>query len=293
MQEIYTENIPKEEEIQVFLENLNDLSIHNKIINNAIEFSTKIPNVEAIYIMGSLALDTADIFSDIDFYVMINQTSEIDEIKSLYLSNLFNFGKVIHVFQSNAYSKNSIIYFKPYIKFDLMIDHYEKMINNWRLGKRAKLVFDRNGLGRKAMIEANEISFDLKKYELEIRNLAIELPSFCYNIAGYMLRGEYITSIDFVAWIRRLLMRISGFLIGIWDEGTRRAEARFPEEIISFYYQIKISKINDVWSCLNVFLKWYSQWLIPLFEKFNIPHAGEEVPLMKGILSKLKMSFDT
>jgi len=83
MQLIYKENIPNEKEIQNFLSNFEDLTYHQQVIDKVVEFSKNIPNIEAIFIMGSLALDIADIFSDIDFYVMISQNSELNEVKNM------------------------------------------------------------------------------------------------------------------------------------------------------------------------------------------------------------------
>jgi predicted nucleotidyltransferase len=286
------ENIPVVKEIDFFFEDIENIDHHMQIIDKALEFSKNIAEVEAIFIMGSIALETADIFSDIDFFVMINESRAFDNIKKEYLSNLNNFGDVIHIFQSNAYSKNSIIYFKPYIKFDLVIEEYDKLVNDWRLGKRGKILYDRNGLGQKALNKSRESSFKIDKYMLEIKNVAIELPSFCYNIAGYMIRGEIITSIDFIAWIRRLLIRISGFLLDIQDEGTRRAEKRFPEEIISFYHQIKIKEINDIWKCIEIILIWFSNWMVPHFNRLNIEHVKDEIPIIKYMISKLKKVYD-
>jgi predicted nucleotidyltransferase len=288
---INKENIPKVKEIDFFFENFDSIDHHKQIIEKALKFSKNIAEVEAIFIMGSIALEKADIFSDIDFFVMINENRVFDDIKNDYLSNLSNFGEVIHIFQSNAYSKNSIIYFKPYIKFDLVIEEYDKLVKDWRLGKRGKILFDRNGLGQKALNNSRETSFNIDKHMLEIKNVAIELPSFCYNIAGYMIRGEIITSIDFIAWIRRLLIRISGFLLDIQDEGTRRAEKRFPKDIIFFYHQIKIKEINDIWNCLEIILNWFSDWMVPHFNRLNIEHVNDEIPIIKYMISNLKKEY--
>ena len=47
--------------------------------------------------------------------------------------------------------------------------HYDKISNNWRLGKGGKLLYDRNELGKKAMNNAEKISFNLSKHEIEIK----------------------------------------------------------------------------------------------------------------------------
>jgi len=108
-----------------------------------------------------------------------------------------------------------------------------------------------------------------------------------------MLRGEDVTIIDFVAWIRRKMLRISGFLLGMWDEGTRRAEQRFPKGLIQYYERCKIKEMEGVWDCLMVFLEWYSDWMVPKLEEHEIVHAGPEVSGIKSAIIKLKERFST
>ncbi|TFF84137.1 MAG: nucleotidyltransferase domain-containing protein [Promethearchaeota archaeon] len=292
-QAVYHQNIPDRKELNTFLKDLDTLSFHQKIIEKALNIAKELPEVEAVLLLGSLAVNTADIFSDVDFYVLIKDKKHIQKIKDHFLQNLTTIGKPIHIFGSNAYPNSSIVYFKPFIKFELLIEDYKKLVKNWRVGKKAKLLFDRNGLGAKLMKEANELTFNLEKYELEIQNVAIELPSFCYNIAGYMLRGEYITSIDFIAWIRRLLLRICGFFLEMWDEGTRRAELRFSDEVLNYYHQCIVKNVNGIWQILHNILDWYSNWLVPRFEIHNFSHANDEVPIIRYLLNESEKIYTT
>ena len=290
-QKVYVNNIPTQKELKVFLKDLKALDLHQIIVNNALEIAKELPQIEAILLLGSLAINTADIFSDIDFYVVIKEKGELNQIKNHFLQNLSNIGTPIHIFSSNAYPNSSIIYFKPFIKFELVIEDYDKLVRNWRVGKVAQLLYDRNGLGAQAMLVAKELEFKLEKYELEIKNVAIELPSFCFNIAGYMLRGEHITSIDFIAWIRRLLLRICGFFLGLWDEGTRRAELRFPNEVLNYYHRCLVKNVEEIWQILSNILDWYSDWLVPHFERHNIPHVNAEVPNIRYLLHEAEIIY--
>jgi predicted nucleotidyltransferase len=291
-QKVYPQNIPAKNEIQAFLANFNALSNHQKIIQKALKIAKSLPQIEAVLLLGSLAIGRADIFSDIDFYIVIKEKNHLEQIKQHFLHNLNEIGAPIHVFESNAYPNSSIIYFKPFVKFELVIEDYNKLVKNWRVGRVVELLFDRNGLGARAIQTAKKIKFDLKKYQNEIKNVAIELPSFCYNIAGYILRGEYITSIDFIAWIRRLLLRICGFFLEVWDEGTRRAELRFPEEVINYYYRCQLKEKDDIWLVLHSILDWYSNWLVPRFELHEINHANEEIPIIRYILKESEKIYN-
>ncbi|TFG28753.1 MAG: hypothetical protein EU532_04610 [Promethearchaeota archaeon] len=292
MQTIYFQNIPEMDEIDDFFNTIEDLQYHQKIITNGLEMMKDISEIEAVFLMGSLALEIGDIFSDIDFYLMYKKVDDIEKIKSKIFSRINKVGSIIHIFNSNANPKDIILYFRPYVKLELAFRTFETISNKWKIANSSKLLFDRNGLGKEAIKTAKKISFNLNRYEREIKNIAIALPSFCYNIAGYMIRGEFITSIDFVAWIRRVLMRISGFLLGMWDEGTRKAEKRFPEELINYYHLCRVKELDEIWQCLEVFLTWYSNWLVPKFEERKIPHALAEVELIRKILSKLRKKYD-
>jgi predicted nucleotidyltransferase len=291
MQSISPENIPNSDEIKIFLKNFKNLSYHDDIIKKALNIAKNIKGVDAVFLLGSLADDTADIFSDIDFFIMYEKEDLKEQIFKEFLKELDKLGPIIHISGSSANPYDIIIYIKPYIKFELALRSFKSMKKKWKIAEKAKLVFDRKGLGKKAIKKAEKISFSMKKYEREIQNLALGLPSFCYIIGGYMIRGEHVTSIDFVAWIRRLMLRVSGFLLGMWDEGTRRAELRFPTELIDYYHKCKIGNVEEIWQCLQHFLAWFSEWLVPRFEEQHIIHANEEVKMIKKILNELEKSY--
>jgi len=288
MHQIHLKNLPNKEEFSDFLQDLNDLSLHERIIQNALKLIKKIEEIEVVLLEGSLALDRGDVFSDIDFYIILNDGQQIEFVREKILKNLEKIGKVLHIYMSNANKKDLIIYFSPFIKFELILRGLEFMTQKDKFTKNAKILFDRNGLGKKAFEKGKSKEFRIEKHIFEIQNFAISVPSLCFIAAGYLKRGEIITSMDFVAWIRRNLMRISGFLLGMKDEGTRRAEERFPKEINEFYHQIKIDTLNELWESLETILSYYANFLAPEFKKHNIPSAKEEVPLISAMIKKLR-----
>ncbi|MFO7797546.1 MAG: hypothetical protein ACQERB_06200 [Promethearchaeati archaeon] len=290
-QVINLKNIPSSEEMEEFLSDLNNTNFHRNIIQNALKISKKISDVEAAYLLGSLSEGSGDIFSDIDFYLMYEDGGDYKKIQESFLSMIDELGDIIHIFQSNAKKNSSIIYLKPFIKFELVIEKVSKLSNEWRVQERGSLLYDKRGLGKEIIQKSKRIEFNIENHLDEIRNIALDLPSFCFLIAGYMIRGEYITTIDFIAWIRRKLLRISGFLLNIKDEGTRRAEERFPKELINYYNKCRVKSNEEIWECLKIFLRWYSEWLVPKFEKKNIIHANQEIPIIESAIEKLRDSY--
>ena len=283
------ENIPKFKELEFYLLNYNDTHLHEEIYQKALKISKSITQIEAIFILGSIANDTADFFSDIDFYVMCKDKEEVKLIREQLVPKIDQIAPIIHTYRSNARPNDLIVFFNPFIKFELVIETSDALSKKWKLGTSSKLIFDRSGFGENVLREAQKIKFNIKNHMNEITNLAIELPSFCYIICGYLIRGEFVTSIDFISWIRRKMLRISGFLLGVWDEGTRRAEQRFPVELIEYYNDLKIGKNEEIWEKLNVILDWYSNWMVPKFEEHKIMHANVEVPLVRNIIKILKL----
>jgi len=288
---INPENIPSSEEMEEFLFDLNNTNFHKNIIQKALKISKKISDVEAAYLLGSLSEGIGDIFSDIDFYLMYEDGGDYKKIQEAFFSKIDELGDIIHIFQSNAKKNSSIIYLKPFIKFELVIEKVSKLSNEWRVQERGSLLYDKRGLGKEIIQKSKSFQFNIEDHLDEIRNIALDLPSFCFLIAGYMIRGEYVTTIDFIAWIRRKLLRISGFLLNIKDEGTRRAEERFPRELVNYYNKCRVKSNEDIWECLKFFLRWYSEWLVPKFKKKNIIHANQELPIIESAIEKLRDSY--
>lgn len=290
-QKFYPDNVPSSAKIQRFIQDVNDISLHDSIVLKALEVSKNIPDVEAAFLFGSLSEGNGDIFSDIDFYLMIEDRHDYSGILDSFLSKIESLGEIIHIYQSNAKKNSVIVYLKPFIKFELVVETFSTLCDEWRLGARATLLFDKNGMGQQALDISKRLEFNMGRHLDEIRNLALSLPAFCFLISGYMLRGEHVTIVDFVAWIRRKMLRISGFLLGMWDEGTRRAEQRFPENLIQYYERCKVKEMEDVWECLMVFLEWYSKWMVPKLEDYDIIHVGQEIPVIKSAIVKLRKKF--
>lgn len=282
-------NFPDLEEMDEFLNDFSNLTHHQQIQDKALKFIKNIDGVEAIFLGGSLANETGDIFSDIDFYVVLKDNGDKEKVAAVILNNLDEFGHLIHVYPSAAKRQDVIVYFKPLVKFELAFKSLEQIRKSWKMGSAAMLLFDRNGLGQEALENAKKIEFDFRRYEDEVRRLAVSLPSFCFITAGYILRGEIITSKDFIAWMRRNLMRISGFLLGIWDEGTRRAEQRFPTEILNYYNLILLGTEEQMWDALDTLLDWYENFLCPEFDKKQLVHAKVEVDPMRNLLKTLRI----
>ncbi len=289
MQDAYPENLPDSHTIEQFLDNLTSTSWHDEIITKATDVASKIPGVKAIILRGSLAKGEGDAFSDIDFYIIHDGVEEDSKkIMSHFMNRLSEIGNVLHYFTSTVDAKSRIIYFTPFVKFELNIKT-KKKVYGWK-SNQVKILYDPERVAKQIILKL-DTEFSIEPVLLSIQNTAVALPAFCYMTAGYLVRGEWITALEGIRWVASNLLKISGHFLNQWDEGPRRAETRFPEPVLDYYWGMQPKDVNDIWNAIDVALDWYLEWLIPWFNEHSIKTAEEEVPLIRLILGKLYSEF--
>lgn len=151
-----------------------------------------------------------------------------------------------------------------------------------------EILYDRNGLAESVVNDAKQHRFDIKEHLPVINSRAAAIPVFMYITAGHLVRGEKITAVNDIDWIRNDMLTISGWLLGQYDEGCRRAEERFPVEVLDYYNRSRVKKVDEIWDGLQILLDWYDQWMVPEFDKFDVTHSQEQVAQMRDILRLLR-----
>ena len=116
MHVISPKNIPEKIEIENFLKDFKNLSYHKKIIEKAVEIAKNIKEVEAVFLLGSLANDTGDLFSDIDFFIMYEDDTVREDIFNIFMKNVEKLGAIIHISESSATSNDLIIFMQTLVK---------------------------------------------------------------------------------------------------------------------------------------------------------------------------------
>ena len=288
MTKMKLDSIPSIEEFRKFLEDVTVTDWHHALINNALEVVKGIPEAEGVILKGSLGKGEGDIFSDIDFVVLHDaEPADSAGISRRFMSQLDRIGEMIHFFTSTAFHEDRIIYFKPFVKFELNVRTCKQAGKDWRTSV-GKVLFDRRGFLGEVVAAASEIAFSIDDVMDTIRDRAIQIPTFCYITAGLVVRGENASAIEAVSWISNDMLKLSGWILGQWDEGPRRAEERFPEEVLDFYMRSQAKTVRGVWDGVEVLLSWYENWLIPKFVDLGLSHALVQVEPMKQVLRFLK-----
>ncbi|MFX1416656.1 MAG: nucleotidyltransferase domain-containing protein, partial [Promethearchaeota archaeon] len=229
------DSIPSIGEFEKFLKDVSVTDWHNALVDNALEVVKDIPEAEGVILKGSLGKGEGDIFSDIDF-VIIHDGEPADSagISHKFMDELDRIGEMIHFFTSTASLEDKIIYFRPFVKFELNVRTCKQAGEDWR-SSIGKILFDRRGRLSEVVAVASEVRFSIDDVMDMIRDRAIQIPTFCYITAGFVVRGEDATALNALDWVSNDMLKLSGWILGQWDEGTRRAEERFPKEVLDFY----------------------------------------------------------
>ncbi len=288
MHKTYPDKFPTPEKFREFLVNLKSLKYHEAAIDLVLRIVREIPSVECVILKGSLGKSKGDIFSDIDFYV-IHQGNDEDSIhlRDEITEKVDATGKIVQYFPSTVNHRDCIIYLEPFIKFELGIQTVDSARISWS-ASIGKVLFDRNGVGAQIQSDTADIKFSIQDNILPLQTMAFSVPTWCYIVAGMIVRGEHVTALNYLNWVRDEMLKCSSWLLNQWDEGPRRAESRYPEEVLGYYHSSFVSKIEDSWHALDVFLQWYENWMGPIFKEQKLNHSLSQVETIRLVMQFLK-----
>ncbi|MFW9869464.1 MAG: nucleotidyltransferase domain-containing protein [Candidatus Thorarchaeota archaeon] len=279
--------LPDMKEFESFLKDISTTKYHQRLIDKAVKIAKAIDNVEGVLLKGSLGLGEGDVFSDIDFQIIHEGDSSASQtILELIIDELEEVESIIQCFPSTAFPNDCIIYLHPFVKFELSVATCDEISARWRAGS-AKILFDRKGLAKGIVDKAKAISFNIDDVMPTLIGRAPAIPVFCFITAGHLVRGEELTALADIDWIRNDLLTLCGWLLGYHDEGTRRAENRFPKEILDYYRRSRVKSADEIWDGLQILLDWYEEWFVPEFDKMSIPHSQMQVSKMRDVLHLL------
>jgi len=178
--------------------------------------------VEGAYVVGSMADETADEYSDIDLYVVVKE-----EYYAEVYEERFNFaqrvGSVLSTFEVDWPNCQMLgVIYRNYVEIDIC---YTKLGQAEVFNDRYKVVLDESGQVRKALF--------VKDYP---RDSQIELKSqtefALYNLLhaiNMLHRGEYWSSIKQIETLRKRVVSLAELLLNkeIGEE-YRKLESVFP-----------------------------------------------------------------
>ena len=233
---------------------------------------------------GSLAHGTADVSSDID--LLITHSGD-DTTRSIIddqlVSHLEEIGDPMHRYRSLVNQIALIVYFRPWVMVEFDIRSEDQAGGNWKNGF-SEVLFNRSGGAQKVIEASSSQVFQPDDFRTEFENLVTTLPVLCIKIHGYYLRGEIITAFDELAWMRDRLLWVASVTLGIWNEGPRRAESRFPAEVVETWWRCYPKIPEEIPSVLVSYLEWYREWLVPRLEASGASHSADLAETLREVI---------
>ena len=251
--------------------------------HRAAEVGSRIPDVEAVALRGSLARGTGDVYSDADVLVVHSGGDEVwQRVEAIFVERLHEIGEPLFQFRSIGRPKDLVVFFKPWVKVELEFQTAEHASASW-MTAGSNLLFDRSGVGQRVVQDANA-EFDSMALREEMVNLLVALPAFSVTAWGHWSRGECLSALYWLDWIRGRLLWLSGAVLGLRNEGPRRAETRFPQEVIEYWYRCYPEKVEDVPRAALSALRWQRDWLGPRLEEQGVEYGSDALQLAELVL---------
>jgi len=199
-----------------------NVNVLEKMLSNCISLLQADNRVEGAYVVGSMADNTADAYSDIDLYVVVKE-EHYAEVYGQRYKFAQSVGDVLSTFEVEWPNCQMLgVIYQNYVEIDIC---YTKLGQAEVFSDRYKIVLDKSGQIQKALI--------VKEYPRDAETELKSQTEFAlYNLlhaVNMLNRGEYWSSIRQVEILRRravsLMELLSNKEIG---EEYRKLDTVFP-----------------------------------------------------------------
>lgn len=244
--------------------------VHRQLGERAAETLARLPCVQAILLIGSLARGTADALSDVDLLVVQDDAEEswakIDDYLICHLSDI---GNPLHWYRSMVNQRDLLVYFSPWVMVEFIVRTGEQSRSNWKTAP-SKVLFDRSSVGEQLTSQSASLRPSMANSRREVERVLDAFLVVCMRVQGYYLRGELMTAHHDLAWLRDKMLMLACAVLGQWHEGPRRAEWRLPEEILQVWRASHPTSDGEVPSATHALIDWYTDWLTPRLKSHEI-----------------------
>lgn len=242
------------------------------LLSKVIEYFLAREGVEALYIQGSVAADSADEFSDIDFRIIIQP-----EFYEQYILERFsapqNWGEWLYNEWTNKFWV-CVSHFKPFNKIDVVyFKPKELQPSPWFL-LPTQIVYDPKKLIQQVINASKNIEITLLDNE-EVNRLISKGLAYAEEVYRRVMRDEFFYARSLIDSFRCILIQFDDYLqnsspssgFGSLSHFEQRGSKTLVEALKSSYTTLEKQSILKV---LSKLLKIYQQQLIKLHQKLSL-----------------------
>lgn len=263
------------------LDNFEVLPDHKKIVEEAIKRLANDERVEGLYLSGSFAKGKPDVYSDLDIYILVSENEREQVIKD-HQRLINDVGKVNVIFPATHMGDpNQIIVFYEE-KIPIHVDYQYRIASELMpkaKDKNVAIVLDRNGEIAKWKEACNQVEENYSPTKDDLQYFEDRFWGWVWYTYSKIARGELWEARDAEEYLRNnVIIKLVYYKLGLFNEGNRRLEQKFPPEILS-ELEASLPKGHDKSSyaqSLDLLIKAY----VKLFDEVKSKYNFEDVKYM-------------
>jgi len=260
---------------------MKNADVLRKMLSKCISLLQADHRVEGAYVVGSMADETADEYSDIDLYVVADE-KYYAEVYGERFKFAQRIGEVLSTFEVEWPNCQMLgVIYKNYVEIDIC---YTKPGQAEVFNERYRVILDKSGLLQKALV--------IKKYPTDPKTELKSQTEFAlYNLLhaiNMLHRGEYWSSIRQIETLRKRTVTLAELLLNkeIGEE-YRRLEALLPPKTEKkLRRSLCLYKKNDVKKSIEVLTQLFCEIGDALATRLGVEFPSEKFSHMLQHLKK-------
>lgn len=183
--------LDRDESLPAYRENL---------LRNALEDLRQDPDVQAIYLSGSLARQEQDKYSDIDLHTIVTDAKKTEFIRNKY-TRAKRWGKVLFQEGNNPLSPVVVNHYSGFVKIDSWYHTVDEISASIWL-REASVLYDPHALISQAIQASSQLVYKVEKEEVDFWRGKIF--AFVHETYRTVMRQERLyakSNLDRVAWL--------------------------------------------------------------------------------------------
>ena len=216
-------------------EKFSNLPDHRKVAFNALNLLSHDGRVHGLYLSGSFADGQPDKFSDIDINILAEE-EEREQIIKDHAELIQQVCKIAAVFPAiHLHDPNQIIVFYEQ-SIPIHVDYLYRVAKELTPSQKYRnflIVLDRDGSLATWKETCQKVEIEKPPLQEELQYFEVRFWGWCWYTDTKIERGELWEARDAIEYIRsNVIIALAYFKLGLPNEGARRLERKFPQEVI-------------------------------------------------------------
>ena len=249
----------------------------DRLYQNTIDYFLAKDSIEALYIQGSVAADSADEFSDVDLRVVINPKAY-----QRYISERFDAPKQWGEWIYNEWAGRSwvcVSHFKPFNKIDVLYFKPEELQPSPWFLLPTKVIYDPQGLVQQVIQASQKSDFSLLTVD-EVERLISKGLAYAEEVYRRVRRDELFYAQSLLDSFRWILIQFDDYLqhslpssgFGLPSHFERRGSKTIVEVLKKSY---AVLEQRSLLQALDTMLHQYQQQVIQLHKSLFLKRSQE------------------